>query len=101
MNKDAAETLAINAIAHIAGDEELLQGLIAQTGLGLDDLRAGKRIEPGPQTGRQTSAPAPGFISSTMRTSVVDSSRTSLIWGILRAPISSPIERTRTSFWTM
>ena len=23
MNKDAAETLAINAIAHIAGDEEL------------------------------------------------------------------------------
>ena len=27
----------------------------------LDDLRAGKRIEPGPQTGRQTSAPAPGL----------------------------------------
>ena len=41
MNKDAAETLAICAIAHIAGDEELLQGLIAQTGMGLDDLKAG------------------------------------------------------------
>jgi NADH-quinone oxidoreductase subunit E len=27
----------------------------------LDDLRAGKRIKPGPQTGRQTSAPAPGL----------------------------------------
>lgn len=41
MNKDAAETLAIQAVAHIAGDEELLQGLMAQTGMGLDDLRAG------------------------------------------------------------
>jgi hypothetical protein len=41
MNKEAAETLAIRAIAHIAGDDELLQGLIAQTGLGIDDLRAG------------------------------------------------------------
>lgn len=35
MNKDAAETLAIQAVAHIAGDEELLQGLLAQTGMGL------------------------------------------------------------------
>ncbi|MCC9620833.1 DUF3572 domain-containing protein [Thalassospira sp. MA62] len=41
MNVEAAETLAIRAIAHIAGDEELLQGLLAQTGIGLDDLRAG------------------------------------------------------------
>jgi len=41
MNKEAAETLAIRAIAHIAGDDELLQGLVAQTGMGLDDLRAG------------------------------------------------------------
>ncbi|AXO13436.1 MULTISPECIES: DUF3572 domain-containing protein [Thalassospira] len=41
MNKEAAETLAIRAIAHIAGDDELLQGLIAQTGMGLDDLKAG------------------------------------------------------------
>lgn len=41
MNKEAAETLAIMAIAHIAGDDELLQGLIAQTGLGIDDLRSG------------------------------------------------------------
>ncbi|MDG4717460.1 MULTISPECIES: DUF3572 domain-containing protein [Thalassospira] len=41
MNKEAAETLAIRAIAHIVGDDELLQGLVAQTGMGLDDLRAG------------------------------------------------------------
>tara|TARA_E500000318_G_scaffold111161_1_gene128724 strand:- start:397 stop:672 length:276 start_codon:yes stop_codon:yes gene_type:complete len=41
MNKEAAETLAIRAIAHIAGDDELLEGLVAQTGMGLDDLRAG------------------------------------------------------------
>ncbi|NIZ00370.1 DUF3572 domain-containing protein [Thalassospira lucentensis] len=41
MNKEAAETLAIRAVAHIAGDDELLQGLVAQTGMGLDDLRAG------------------------------------------------------------
>ncbi|MBL4842828.1 MULTISPECIES: DUF3572 domain-containing protein [Thalassospira] len=41
MNKEAAETLAIRAIAHIAGDDELLEGLFAQTGMGLDDLKAG------------------------------------------------------------
>ena len=41
MNKDAAETLAIRAIAHIAGDDELLEGLFAQTGIGIDDLKAG------------------------------------------------------------
>ena len=34
---------------------------VAATEKLLDDLRAGKRIKPGPQTGRQTSAPAPGI----------------------------------------
>ncbi|AUG55188.1 hypothetical protein CSC3H3_17090 [Thalassospira marina] len=41
MNNDAAETLAIQAIAFVAGDEELLQGLLMQTGMDLNDLRAG------------------------------------------------------------
>jgi hypothetical protein len=41
MNRDVAETLAIQAIAHIAGDDELLSGLLAQTGMDITDLRAG------------------------------------------------------------
>ncbi len=41
MNKEAAETLAIRAIAHIAGDDELLEGLFAQTGMGIEDLKVG------------------------------------------------------------
>lgn len=41
MNKDAAETLAIRAITYIAGDDELLEGLFAQSGIGIDDLKVG------------------------------------------------------------
>ena len=41
MNKDAAATLALNAIPHIAGEQELLQVLIAPTRMGVDDLKAG------------------------------------------------------------
>jgi len=41
MNKEAAETLAIRAITYIAGDDELLEGLFAQSGIGIDDLKSG------------------------------------------------------------
>ncbi|MDP2698870.1 DUF3572 domain-containing protein [Thalassospira sp.] len=41
MNRDAAETVAIQAIAHVVGDDDLLQGLLAQTGMDLTDLREG------------------------------------------------------------
>lgn len=39
MSKDSAETLALEALAFIAGDEELLPRLAGATGAGLSDAR--------------------------------------------------------------
>lgn len=39
MTPEAAETLALEAISFIAGDEDLVAGLFDQTGMGVDELR--------------------------------------------------------------
>lgn len=39
MTPEAAETLALEAISFIAGDEDLVAGLFDQTGMGGDELR--------------------------------------------------------------
>ncbi|MBV1934900.1 MAG: DUF3572 domain-containing protein [Parvibaculaceae bacterium] len=39
MTPEAAETLALEAISFIAGDEDLVAGLLDQTGMGVDELR--------------------------------------------------------------
>lgn len=38
MKREQAEAVALRALAHIAGDERALQGLLAQTGLDGKDL---------------------------------------------------------------
>lgn len=40
LSPDAAETVALQALAHIAADDDLMASLYAQTGLGLDDLKS-------------------------------------------------------------
>lgn len=40
MNKDAAETLALQALAHIAGDEDAMARFMALSGLGPEDLKS-------------------------------------------------------------
>lgn len=39
MNRDAAETIGLQALAFIASDDELLPQLFALTGIGADDIR--------------------------------------------------------------
>ena len=39
MNLSAAHTLAIQALAYLAGDDEALGSFLAESGLGPDDLR--------------------------------------------------------------
>lgn len=39
MNKDQAETMALNALGYIASDEDLLGQLCALTGTGAEDFR--------------------------------------------------------------
>ncbi|WP_419797031.1 MAG: DUF3572 domain-containing protein [Terasakiella sp.] len=39
MKQEQAETIALQAIAFIGQEERALNGLLAQTGMGLDDLR--------------------------------------------------------------
>jgi len=39
MTPEAAETLALEAISFIAGDDDLVAGLFDQTGMGGDELR--------------------------------------------------------------
>ena len=41
LDPDQAETLALNALAYLAGDEDALTGFLAATGLSPDDLRSG------------------------------------------------------------
>ncbi len=43
MNGDAAERLAIDALAWLAEDEEILLAFLGQAGAGIDDLRARAR----------------------------------------------------------
>lgn len=40
MNKDQAEMIAVDALAHLAGDEEQLSRFIAISGMAPEDLRA-------------------------------------------------------------
>lgn len=40
MNTDRAETIALQALAFLAGDEQALGGFLHVTGLGMDALRA-------------------------------------------------------------
>ncbi|MEN3977247.1 DUF3572 domain-containing protein [Emcibacter sp. SYSU 3D8] len=40
MNTDRAETVALQALAFLAADEQALDGFVHLTGLGLDQLRA-------------------------------------------------------------
>ena len=39
-NQDAAETLALRALAFVAGDEDLLPRFLAITGMAVDDIKA-------------------------------------------------------------
>ena len=39
MTPEHAETIALQALAWIAGDEDVLQALIDRTGAGIDDIR--------------------------------------------------------------
>lgn len=41
MQRDSAETLALQALAHLAGDDDLLAAFLAQTGAGMAELRRG------------------------------------------------------------
>jgi hypothetical protein len=41
MQRDAAETVGLRALAWLAGNEELLPVFLGSTGASLDDLRAG------------------------------------------------------------
>jgi len=45
MKKEQAETIALQALAFLVKDEDLLQQLLASSGLTLDDLRASYRNE--------------------------------------------------------
>lgn len=45
MNKDAAQALALQALAFVAGDEDALTRLLAESGLSQDDL-AGRAGDP-------------------------------------------------------
>jgi hypothetical protein len=40
MNTDRAETIALQALAFLAGDEQALDGFLRLTGMGLPDIRA-------------------------------------------------------------
>ncbi len=40
MNTDRAETIALQALAFMAGDEQALDGFVHSTGLGIGELRA-------------------------------------------------------------
>lgn len=40
MSQDRAEALAADALAWLAGDEDLLTGFLGTTGAGIEDLRA-------------------------------------------------------------
>lgn len=40
MNKEAAETIALQALGFIVGDDDLLDQLVSVTGVGIDDLRS-------------------------------------------------------------
>lgn len=40
MNTDRAETIALQALAFLAADEQALGGFVQLTGLGLDELRS-------------------------------------------------------------
>ncbi len=40
MKREQAETIALQALAFIAGEERALEGLIGQTGLGFEDMKA-------------------------------------------------------------
>lgn len=41
MQRDRAETVGLQALAHLAGDDELLGGFLAATGADMAGLRAG------------------------------------------------------------
>ncbi len=40
ISQENAETIALQALAHIAADEDRIGAFLAQTGLGVDELRA-------------------------------------------------------------
>ncbi|MCW9034039.1 MAG: DUF3572 domain-containing protein [Rhodospirillales bacterium] len=40
MKREQAETIALQALAFIAGEDRALEGLISQTGLGFEDMKA-------------------------------------------------------------
>jgi hypothetical protein len=43
MNTDRAETIALQALAFLAGDEQALDGFLRLTGMGLPDIREAAR----------------------------------------------------------
>ena len=46
MDSQAAEIIAIQALGFIAGDDKALSGLVASTGIGIDDLKqAGGNVD--------------------------------------------------------
>ncbi|MEQ9520135.1 MAG: DUF3572 domain-containing protein [Parvibaculum sp.] len=40
LSNEIAETIALQALAHIAADEDRMSAFLTQTGLGVDELRA-------------------------------------------------------------
>lgn len=44
MKQEQAETVALQALAYIAADEDRMDRFVALSGLGPDDLKAGLRI---------------------------------------------------------